>query len=294
MTKRLTAIIYLLLATSIWGAAAPVIKFTLQGIDPFPFLSYRLFVSAIIGLVILFIIKPKIKNSDKLPVSIYGLLATTFALGFLFQGLDQTTVIEAGLIGAIGPLAVLAGGVIFLKEKIYRNEKIGVAIAFSGTILTIFSPALVGKDGIEIGGNILLLLFLLVDASSILMAKRLMKRVNPLAMTSIAFIIGAITIIPYTFFISETNFVREILEMPLKYHLGVWYMAVGSGTIAYFFFMKGVKLIEAGEAVLFSYLQPVFSIPLAVFWLGETVGPRHLVGAVIIATGVYIAEKRSS
>lgn len=293
MKNRTSAYIYLLSATAIWGAAGPVIKFTLGGIDPMPFLSYRLFVSGLIGLIVLLFRRPKIDKKSYLPITIYGLLATTIALVFLFQGLDQTTVIEAGLIGAMGPLAVMAGGVIFLKEKMEKNERIGVSIAFAGTMLTVLSPAVSGKSGMQLGGNILLLLFLLSDATSILMAKRLMKKVDPVALTSLAFLIGVITIVPYTLSLHGWSFIQEIVTMPLKYHAGVWYMAVASGSIAYMLFMKGVKLIEAGEAVLFSYLQPVFSIPLAVFWLREDIGFRHIVGALVIALGVYIAEFRS-
>ena len=40
----------LLAVVVIWGVAGPVIKFTLEGIDPLPFFSYRLAISAVISI----------------------------------------------------------------------------------------------------------------------------------------------------------------------------------------------------------------------------------------------------
>src|SRR3989337_3194973 len=108
-TKRVKAYIYLLLVALIWGIAGPVIKCTLKGIDPLPFISYRLAISAVIS-IIFFILK--IKRGKKfrqlmthLPLGLlYGFLAVPAALGLLFVGLDNTTVLDLTLIGIIGPI----------------------------------------------------------------------------------------------------------------------------------------------------------------------------------------------
>ncbi|NTV79075.1 MAG: EamA family transporter [Clostridiales bacterium] len=35
---------------------------------------------------------------------------------------------------------------------------------------------------------------------------------------------------------------------------------------------------------------PIFAAPLAVIWLGEKITPVFIIGAIIIAVGVFIAE----
>src|SRR3989344_5161458 len=95
-SHRARAYIYLLIVAALWGAAGPVIKYTLAGIDPLPFLAYRLGVSALFSL----------------------------ALGILFIALDKTTVLDLTLIGVIGPMIVTAGGAIFFHDHITRREKI--------------------------------------------------------------------------------------------------------------------------------------------------------------------------
>ena len=67
-------------------------------------------------------------------------------------------------------------------------------------------------------------------------------------------------------------------------------MAIISGTFAFWLSNKAQKSIEIGEQSLFSYLYPLFSLPLAVIWLGEKVTSMHIIGGVIIVIGVAIAE----
>lgn len=71
-------------------------------------------------------------------------------------------------------------------------------------------------------------------------------------------------------------------------------MALLSGSLAYFLFNKAQKTIEIGEASLFAYLYPIFSTPLAVLWLGEKITPIFMVGAIIIALGVFVAEVKKN
>lgn len=289
---------YLLGAIAIWGSASPIIKFSLQGIDPLPFLAYRFTISGILGLIIILVLKPKLpkKLREWALLGFYGLLATTIALGFLFLGLDRTTVLELGIIGAISPLVVVLGGGLLLRERITKREKKGIFLALAGVTITILAPVLLGQDGFKLSGNLLLLLYLLSDAGSILLAKKMMRqKFEPVLMTNFAFIVGAVTLVPAAIYhLGAGELYLSITTLPLTYHAGVWYMAIASGTIAYYLFIRGERTIEAGEAGLFFYLQPIFTIPLAVLWLKETVSVPYVIGAGVIAIGVYIAETRKS
>ena len=89
---------------------------------------------------------------------------------------------------------------------------------------------------------------------------------------------------------SLQDIVTQIVSTPSNYHLGVLYMAIISGTLAFWLFNKAQKSIEIGEQSLFAYLYPIFSLPLAVLWLGEKISTIHIIGGVIIIIGVVIAE----
>lgn len=295
MNRRTKAYLLILTAVGIWGISGPVIKFTLEAIDPFPFLAYRLFISAIIGAILIFGLRPKTPKGFRniSQIIVFGLVGTV-ALSLLFLGINKSTVIELGLISAAGPLMVVAGGAVFLRERVSKSERKGIAIALLGVLMVVFIPFFRSEASVRISGNMILLLFLLCDSAYILLAKKLLKRkADPLTITSATYIVGAMAIIPFT--LSEygsTGLFEQILSMPLKYHIGVWYIAIMAGSLAHFLFMRGARTIEIGRASLFSYLSPVFSIPVAILWLKEILDPIYLIGAAVIVIGVYIAETK--
>jgi drug/metabolite transporter (DMT)-like permease len=291
---RLRAYIYLIIVAAIWGAAGPVIKFTLSGIPPLPFLAYRFAISAIFSL--LFFLKkgvrlPKPKSS--LPqIVTYAILGFTVALGALFVGLEKTTVLDLALIAIIGPLIVALGGAFFFRDRITSQERLGIAIVLLGAFIYSFAPILTSGANIRLTGNLFILISLLADAAATLVAKRLLqKNIPPSTITNTGFIVGAATIIPLAVTVHGKDIlINSVVNLPFKYHLGVWYMALLSGTLAYFLSVRGQKSIEVSEASLFQYLQPIFSVPLAVFWLGEKITIPFIIGAGFIAIGVIIAE----
>lgn len=69
-------------------------------------------------------------------------------------------------------------------------------------------------------------------------------------------------------------------------------MGLGGSVIGFWAYQEGQKRIEASEAAIFTYLQPVFAIPLAIVWLKEAFSPVAIIATLIIAIGVYISEKR--
>lgn len=298
--KRLRAYIILISVAAIWGAAGPIIKFTLQGIDPLPFLTYRLIIASIFSLTFFLL---KIRRGKKFKrlranfpiVFLYGFLAVPLGLGILFFGLDNTTVLDLTLIGVIGPIAVTAGGALFFRDRITKKEKIGISIVLLGVIFNSFIPLFGAGSGVRFTGNILLFLYLVSDVASILISKRLVqKKIKPANLTNLAFIIGALILTPLTLiFYGAENFINTLLVLPLKYHLGVWYMALISGNLAYYLYVRGQRTIEVSEAVLFNYLQPLFMIPLAVFWLNESISFSFMVGALIIAIGLIVAQYKN-
>lgn len=294
-SHRIRAYIYLLIVALIWGIAGPVIKFTLSGIDPLPFLSYRFLISALIALVYFSIKGFRFPNFKKtfLLTLLYGILAFPVALLILFLGLNKTGVLEMSLITLLGPLLVTAGGVLFFKDHVTKRERLGIFIVLIGTLFSTFYPLLNGESTkIELSGNVLILIFLLIDSAATLLSKKLLKLdASPVVLVNLGFIIGAVFLVPASIIkFGFSTMVNTVVSLPVKYHLGVLYMAIFSGTIAYSLWVLGHKSVEVSEAALFRYLSPVFGVILAVLWLNEKITPHFIIGAVLIATGIIIAE----
>lgn len=299
-SRRLTAYLMMLLVSIIWGVAAPVIKFTLHDFPPLIFLSYRFAISSIIALAVFSVTKERFPQKAKAIQSTigYSLLAVPVALGLLFFGFEKTTSLTGNVLTAMTPMATVIAGVLLLREHVTGIERTGLALAFAGTLVIIFGP--LWHDGLganvsslgSLEGNLLIVASIMVDALSALLVKTTLRQgVTASVLTHISFLIGFLVIFPLTLFTHGLpTILTAITSAPLSAHLGVWYMAILSGTLAYWLRNQAIKSIEVSEAVVFTYLYPLWAAPLSVLWLGEKITPPFIIGASIIAVGVVIAE----
>ncbi|MFC1711270.1 DMT family transporter [Patescibacteria group bacterium] len=312
MNRRYKAYFYLLTTALIWGIASPVIKNTLQYIDPFSFLFWRFLIVSIILLPIYFIYTHKKKihltNKKVLKLSALGLLGTTFGLGLLFVGYKYTTAIDGSLIYSVSPIFVIIGGALLLKEKVTKMEKLGALVAFIGSIVTIIQPVLEGKAfALEnIGGNILILFSAISWAAYCLLVRKFeykdKDKTDPFVLTSIGFFAGLFTVIPIFLYenVALNNYLKSVF-MPTQalFHLnvqalpGIIYMSIFSSIVAFLTYNLGYSLIEASEATIFDYVKPVFTAPIAVLWLGEKITLPFLTGAALIFLGIFLTEFKS-
>ncbi len=294
-TARLRAYFYLLIVSVIWGVAGVVIKYTLFGFPPLIFLLYRFFIASIAGVILFIFFGFKVPKDRRILIFslVYGFSMTTLTLSLLFFGTDKTTSIDANLISAIAPVVTVVGAAILINERVSKKEKIGIAIAFLGTLITVVEPVLKMNDGvIGLEGNLLILLSVVIGALNAIFAKVILRgKVNIFFLTNIAFIVGFITTLPLVLiYHSPLEIIGIIQNTPLTYQLGVVYMALISGTLAYTLWHHAEKTIEVGEVSIFAYLFPVFGTPLSVLWLHEKLSLPFIIGAAVIIIGVLIAE----
>ena len=293
MKKQLTATLMLLLVSLIWGAASPVVKHTLTWFDPWLFLTYRFFISTLIAIPYLYVTQtpfPK-KTSDQLLLLGTSIISAPLTLFLFFEALTKTTALSGSLITAAGPLFLILGGVLFFRDIIRKNEKIGISIVILGVLLTVLGP--IESFG-KLEGNILMLLAVITDVVAALLSKEAMKRgINATLVAQFQFIVGFIVFVPLILLRqSPETIVTTLIQAPQEAHLGALFMAIFSGTIAYTLRNIAIKTIEVSESALYQYLQPLWSAILAVLWLQESITPSYILGGIIIALGVIVAENR--
>jgi len=292
--KRVSAYIILTIVSLLWGIASPVIKYTLNFLPPYSFLFWRFLITSLIflPLFIYSLKKQPIKIKD-LPWLIFlGFLSTPLNLILLFVGYKKTTSMDGVLISSTAPIFITIGGALFLKEKVSRIEKIGLIIAVIGSLITLSQPIFEGSlfKG-SLTGNLLVFASVFAWAAYTLFAKVKSLKYHPIIPTAIGFFVGLITVIPFVL-LSE-GFLPNYQLLITNYSNalpGVLYMCFFSSLIAYTLYRYGLSLIEASEATLFAYLQPVFAAPFALLWLGERISFPFLLGAFFILIGVLVNE----
>lgn len=287
--KRKLAYIALIVAAFIWGIATPVIKYTLNFITPTAFLYFRFLIASLIVAIPLCkrVIKLKPTKKEWLLYIFLGFLCTPLNLYLLFIGLQKTTSIDASLISITSPFLVAMGGILFLKENVTKKEKLGIGIAIIGTIVTIVQPLFenVGMVGSHIQGNLLVLLGTLVWVAFTLIAKKF-HHLDPFIMSFSSFLIGLAAFIPFVIVSGQVS----ALTLPVAAIPGILFIGIFSSVIAYSAHIYGLTKIEASEAEVFTYLQPLFAVPISAVFLHEKITLPFLTGAILIAIGVYISS----
>lgn len=293
MRPRPKALLILMVVAVIWGLASVVIKATLSGIEPASFLLYRFAISSLLAIfsykkIISLTHKP---TKTKSWVLLYSVLSTPVALGVLFAGLAQSTVLTLAIFTALEPIILAVASHFIFREHLTHLQKIGAATAIVGSLISI-SPEFFATTTVNgtLMGSLLIFLYILIDASSILILKKTLRMgVDGTVLTHISFIIGFVFLIPAVLLVNP-HFFETITSLPTSIHLGVIYMAVLSGTIAFSLRAKAQKTIGISEAGFMGYLVPILSTLFALVFLAEKMTITFAIGAAFIAVGVYLIE----
>ena len=305
LSPRRQATLALLVNTIIWGAALPVVKPALSFVSPYQFLFFRYLIGSVLILPLLILLLFKHRPTLNQLFTILGLETLIMVLGhsLLYYGLSLTSSLESSLIGISSPIFITLGGIFLLKEKEDRHELIGFSIALLGTLSITLEPLLGGSfnGSGSTTGNLFVLSYVLLWTSYNLIAKKLYPHISKLLIASLGLWIGTLGMLPVIYFFHPQlihlptliDSTISLLSIPTVLFSSL-YMAVFGTIIAIPTYIFGLSKIEASEAALFTYLQPLISIPLAIFWLHEPFKLINIVGLTLIAGGVFIAEKRTS
>jgi drug/metabolite transporter (DMT)-like permease len=308
-----------LFANVIWGAATPIIKYSLAYIPPFTSLFLRFLIMSVILLpyVIIELHKTKVNTKDYANLFLLGVFSQT-SLILIYLALQYTTSLDSAIISVMGGALTIAAGHYFYNEKIDKRIKIGLILASIGTVLVVVEPALAQiKNHIPIYqrvfGNLLAFLYNLTWVLYIIWAKMSMGERSKLLKKTLSFIhlkpmtkpypptlvialslyVGLLTLIPFAFMESAGiigHSTVNILNIDPKGIAGLLYMSLISTGVAYMLYQWALENGRVSDSAIYGYVGPIFTFPVAYMLLGELPDKFLLIGCVIIAIGVYIAE----
>jgi drug/metabolite transporter (DMT)-like permease len=287
-SKRKLAIIALISANIIWGAALPIYKWTLDDIQPFTFAFLRFFIATLI--IAPFIIGHiKFDKRDIAKLVFSSIISITVQIPLLLYGLKLAPSINAPIIISAGPILLLGSSVIFLKEKISKKLLIGTSISLVGVLVLIFNPALESGLGQGVLGNFFVLLATICSVIQSLVIKKIMERNDSLVSVFLTFLIGSLTLLPMA--LLEYNSVG-LFAINLKVISGLAFAVIFSSIAAHYFLYFGLKEVKASETGIFTYVDPIATLLVAIPLLHEVITETYLIAAVLVFLGIYLAEGR--
>lgn len=289
LSKHHLAVFALIIANIIWGAASPIFKWSLQDIQPFTLAFLRFFIGALL-LLPFTLHNLHIKKRDWVKLSLLSLSGITINISFFFIALQMTASINAPIIASAAPVFIILGSFLFLHEKLKRVVVIGTVVSLLGVLAIIIEPLIEkGLDASAIG-NLLLIVSVFSSVGHTILLRGIAKRYASLTITFWSFILGSIPFLPMM--MTEVQDHGFLTNLGLQGLVGILFGAVLSSAVAYYLYTLALKYMVASEAGVFTYMDPIIAILIAIPLLGEKITPIFILGSVLVFLGIFIAEKR--
>lgn len=283
------AILALIIANIIWGAASPIFKLALQNIPPFTLAFFRFFGAA----MILFPFAAQnlwIKKQDWFNLMLLSIFGITINISFFFLGLKYAPSINAPIISSAGPVFIYLFSIFFLHEKNHPKVLLGTLVSLLGVFIIVGQPLLsFGLNG-QFLGNIFFVLASLGSVVHAVVCKKISSRYNASTITFWSFLIGSLTFLPFFFY--EMVNLDPINTLDFRGITGIVFGVFLSSAAAYSLFDWGIKKIDAQEVGLFYYIDPIIAAMIAIPLLGEVITSIFLLGSLLVFSGIFIAEGR--
>jgi len=269
----------------IWGSNWSVMKSGLSYVDPLSFVFHRFAFSAASLSPLLVALRGKVPK-DKKNLSMLFLLGVISASGVSLtnMGLVHEQSGASAIITYTQPIFVFCMAVPFLNERARASRILGMAIGFLGVVV------LSAKQDGFFEGSVhpipLLLLGALLWALSTVYYKKFLSHIDPIVANTFQLIVSALLL-------ASVNAPAGGLHLPLSstYLSIVLYASVGASGVALTIWTYLLREEEATILSSSSLIVPMFALVFGWLLLGENVGPRSVIGALLIMTGVYLVNK---
>ncbi|MEA1903876.1 MAG: DMT family transporter [Actinomycetota bacterium] len=282
----------LVFATVGWGTSAVLTRAViLRGVDSTTIVPLRMAIAfATLGAVVLATGRFRTRNKQAWKRGlVLGTVGMAIPMFLMTLSLEDLPISLGGLLIALIPIATIAAAHFIVDGERFQAKSLpGLLIALAGSAL------LVGIGGASVEGVGNLWRGVLLVTAGVVFAGigGAYSRKFALEVPSDDLVLPQFTV----------NTVVLFVVIPLVADIDIasvdavsWIMIVGVGaigtTVAFASFLIAAGLNPASRLALTGYTVPVVAVALAVIFLGETLTPPIIGGAILIVAGVILAER---
>ena len=277
--------IYLLIASFLWGTSFIAGKIAYNMFDPSLVVALRYIFASIILLPVTISFmhqeKETINKKDFFMLILLGILTYPLTSMLQFIGLSFTSASSATTIIGIEPIMITMIGFIFFKEKTSPLVFFLGVVAFFGVALTVGVSAL---ENVSFFGCFLVFLSTIVVSFWVQLSKKVLTKISSNYYTALTIQLGTLFALPIMLFLVKS---WEI-HYSLKGIIALLYLIVGCSIGAGWFWNKGLERSEASKSGIFLALEPVFGILFAVLILGEKLNFLSIIGIILVILSAAI------
>ncbi len=295
VSKDKTAYIFLILTTLFWsgnfivGKAASFFE-----IPPFTLNFYRwLFAWLILApftLNEIILKKNYIIKNIKL-IIILGITSITIFNSIVYYSLNFTQVISGVLMISTIPVMIIIFCWLFKIEKTNIYQILGVIFSLLGVIVIITKANTAVLFNLNFNkGDLWMVVAMFSWAMYSALLRKKKFELSQLSLLQTIISAGLIFLLPA--YLTELVLgYRANLHLPFV--LTLTYVVIFPGLASFIFWIKGISIIGSNRAGIFLHLMPIFSTILAIIIFKEKFMSYHLIGAILIITGIILSSKKT-
>ena len=293
-SKDKTAYIFLILATLFWSGNFIVGKAaSLFEIPPFTLNFYRWtfawLILAPFTLKEIFKKKSYILNNIKL-ILILGITSITVFNSIVYYSLNFTQVISGVLMISTIPVMIIFFCWVFKIEKTNFYQILGVLFSLMGVVVIVTNADVDKLLNLNFNkGDLWMVVAMLSWAMYSALLRKKKFKLSQISLLQTIISAGLILLLP-AYLIEMALGYRVNIHLP--FILTLTYVVLFPGLASFFFWIKGISIIGSNRSGIFLHLMPIFSTIMAMLIFKEKFMTFHLIGAILIITGIILSSKR--
>ncbi len=272
----------------IWSSGFVVAKYAFEYSDVLFFLGIRLLIAGGILLLITLVLGQSLRLTR-------NQILISLALGLTLQGLYLGGVWEAiangspagiaSVVTSTQPILVSLLAFVILKERLQRNQIIGLFLGFGGVVL-VLSPAFSSAGRMTVLAFALLLLGLTGSTTATLIQKKFGDSLPLLAGTTYQFLFSGVILTLISFFTGRTN-----LKWNLQSSLAMAWAVIVTSIIAVIALLWMLQRGSAAKVSSLLYLVPSVTALQAYAIFSEKLNAQAIIGIAMTALGVALVQR---
>lgn len=273
-----------------WSLQFTCIKLTQDQVGPYftvwgPMLLATIFLAP-------FVLKDFRKSGKKLKDVIVfvqlALLGAFPAQVLMTWGTQYSLASNAAIITLTLPVITAFFAFLMLREKMNKIRWLSFGIAIVGVILCSTGDIKQVDFGSKYAlGNLLIFMAIVGNSYYNVGCKKILSRYTEMEMVFYTYVVMVILLTPLVLYYEPDIFAR-IPHFTQQTWIGMSLLTVFHNFLSMILFFKALKVLDAMQVALSNYLITFFGLPIAVIWLGETLGAGAIAGGILVFISTLI------
>jgi drug/metabolite transporter (DMT)-like permease len=282
----------LLLVILFWAGNYPVGKLGVGDLGPLTLTGGRALLAGPLLLVLARLTAPltrPLSRTDYMAFAVLGGTGLVTNTTLWYWGLKYTSALNAGILGAAAPIFVSVASALLFGDRLSVRNWLGIALTVLAVVLTLAKGSLGVLLTLSINhGDLIILASQVAWITYSLYSRAAASTLPPVWVMAGANLAAGLVLVP----------LAAVVERPWQswWAWRGWVVVVYGAlpvTLGHLWFYEIVRAIGAGRAVTFLNLMPFVVLAMAWLLVGEQIHVYHVVGALLVAAGVYLVTRRT-